>query len=182
MASGDKLQQVTNLSSPIWERQHYEKPKPYAYFELFRDMGPHRTMRALAEEIGLSHDYIREVSIRWRWPERIRAWDDHIAAIKIREVEDASATMANRQARLGMMLQDKAITALAVVDLEKPTVRDVVALADAGVKIERTARGEVMADTGSITMVFPTLPKWAKTSQFIQTKEVEQLTEGEAAV
>lgn len=166
----EKVAEVVNLRSPLWEKQANESYKAYQRFILYRDLGSERTYKAVAEEIQVTSEHICDLSSRWRWKERIAAWDKHLAEIRDKAIEDASKTMASRQAKLGMLLQDKAVVALESLawDVDNPpTAKDVVSLADAGVKIERLARGEKTEDTGGVTINLPMLPTWAKASKYV---------------
>lgn len=164
------VQPITNLKQPIWEKQPNESFTVFAQFQLYRDAGPNRTQRMVAAEVDRSEDQISENAIRWRWRERAEAWDKNLDAIKTKAVEDAARTMATRQAKLGMILQDKAVAALEVlkIDEDTVTVKDVVQLADAGVKIERLARGEQVAEAPAVIVQLPSIPGWAKSSPFIK--------------
>lgn len=158
---------VTNLANPVWEQQHNEHPTTFDQFTLYRDMGPSRTQVAVAREVNVSTDKISDKATRWRWVERALAWDKHLDRLKVAEIELQAKSMGARQAKIGMMLQDKAEAALAMVDLSEPTVRDVVMLAEAGVKIERQARGEKTEETQQVIIQLPSVPSWAQGSSVI---------------
>jgi hypothetical protein len=79
-----------------WERQEGETAKGFEAFELFRRLGPARTVQAAWEqywqrpgnrrrtggkEAGVPHGYFRAWSSRWRWHERAAAWDEEVAAL-----------------------------------------------------------------------------------------------------
>jgi len=79
-----------------WERQQGETAKGFAAFDLFRRLGPGRTVQAAWEqywqrpgnrrrtgdkEAGVPHGYFRAWSSRWRWHERAAAWDEEVAAM-----------------------------------------------------------------------------------------------------
>jgi hypothetical protein len=119
---------------------------------------------------------MKEVATRWRWDERVIAYENHLDEEKVKEFETAGRTMARRQARLGMLLQEKAEGALEqlVYDSDNaPTAKDIATLADIGVKIERQARGEQQDDGKTIQIVLPCIPDWAKGSQFVKSTSPE---------
>jgi hypothetical protein len=163
------IKPVTNLTKPIWEPQPNESFKLFGRFQLFRDLGANRTQRQVAAEVGITEDQISDAAVRWRWRERAEAYDKHLDEIKVKAVEDAARTMAVRQAKLGMILQDKATAALETLDLSEASVKDVVQLADTGVKIERLARGEQTAEAPSVTIQLTSIPGWAKNSPFLRS-------------
>lgn len=164
---------VTNftIGRPIWDQQHNEPGKYYSLFQLFRDLGPERTQSAVAREAGKDRNHINDIAKRWRWEERATAWDAHLVELRNKEIEDAAKSMGRRQAKLGMMLQDRAVDALALVDLSEPSVKDVVQLAEAGVKIERLARGEKVEEDRTVILQLPSLPSWAQSSKYVVASE-----------
>lgn len=162
---------VTNLRAPIWEKQNHESFPSFARFQLYRDVGSGRQFTLIAAEVGVKPKAIEEMGCRWRWKERAEAWDKHLDDLRVKAIEDAASTMASRQAKLGMILQDKAIVALENIQLKDVTPRDAVALAESGVKIERLARGEKVDEPQTIVIQLPVLPGWARGSKFVQQIE-----------
>ncbi len=79
-----------------WEREEGETAKGFEAFELFRRLGPSRTVqgaweqyfnrpgnrrKAGGKQAGLAQGYFRAWSSRWRWHERAAAWDEEVAAM-----------------------------------------------------------------------------------------------------
>jgi len=79
-----------------WAREAGETAKAFDAFELFRRLGPDRTVQGAWEQYwnrpgnrrkagekqaGLAHGYFRAWSSRHRWHERAVAWDDELAAL-----------------------------------------------------------------------------------------------------
>jgi len=79
-----------------WDRQEGETDTAYQAFELFRRLGPDRTVqgaweqywnrpgnrrRAGGKQAGMAHGYFRAWSSGWRWHERALAWDEEVAAL-----------------------------------------------------------------------------------------------------
>jgi hypothetical protein len=165
---------IDTLVKGEWEIQLHarESSRLYGYFTLFRDLGPTRTIVQVAAEVGTSEDQMYKYSRKFRWVERAKLWDLHLESEKIQAIEAANRTMASRQAKLGMMLQDKAADAMSQLswNADRPvTAKDVVALADVGVKIERLARGENTAESNNIIIQLPSVPGWASKSRFAKS-------------
>lgn len=86
-----------------WDRQPTETSKAYEAFCLYRDMGPQRTVRAVAEELNKSQAIIGRWSSAYDWPERTRAWD----SMPGRKTEEAYEEMARDIAAQHKRLADK---------------------------------------------------------------------------
>jgi hypothetical protein len=84
-----------------WERQEGESAKAFSAFEIYRRLGPARTVaEAWRQYWSLSgaHNageapprvmpYFSQWAVQWRWQERALAWDDDLAARARDEEED----------------------------------------------------------------------------------------------
>ena len=92
-----------------WQRMPYERTLWYSRFEIFRSLGPGRTLedawRALEVKTA-QHPSWRwyEVSKEFRWRERAEAWDEYyIEQVRIEELE------AERNARIEARLNRRAL-------------------------------------------------------------------------
>ncbi len=66
-----------------WERQQGESDKAYAAFTMYRDMGPERSHRAVAEAIyGVQAKYSVRTVHEWS---RRHGWVDRVAALEARD-------------------------------------------------------------------------------------------------
>ena len=79
-----------------WEREAGETDTAYQAFELFRRLGPDRTVQAAWEQyffrpgtrrergtkgVSPAPGYFKRWSARWDWHQRAVAWDDEVAAL-----------------------------------------------------------------------------------------------------
>jgi hypothetical protein len=79
-----------------WDRQPGETDSAYQAFELFRRLGPDRTVqgaweqywarpgnrrKAGGKQAGMAHGYFRAWSSRHCWHQRAVAWDEEVAAL-----------------------------------------------------------------------------------------------------
>jgi len=132
-----------------------------AFFALYHELGPNRSLELLHKKVaalGLTNYSVKTLK-RWsadfRWQSRIAVFD---AAYREAQDKDAAARidkMNERQAGLGRSLQVIAQSGIKhitdeVVDPATNTLKgkeipyqDITRLADAGIKIERLASGEV---------------------------------------
>jgi hypothetical protein len=133
-----------------WDRRPGESPKAYAAFLKYRDMGPYkRSLRALGARESSTEVVHIALAARWSrendWVDRAGSWDDYLAyQAQVAQVEEVHA-MRRRHAALGFTLIDTVIERAKLINIEKLTVRDMLAMAQLAVQIERQARGEVTA-------------------------------------
>jgi dihydroneopterin aldolase len=137
-----------------WDRQHYETPGNWACFNIYRDLGPTRTIAATAAAMGRGVDYLKELSVKFNWRERAAAWDDYLALVAREETIAVTREMAREHVALGLLMRrkaTKAIRSLKAADLAELAVKKpeaIIRMAEGGVKIEREARG-LAADEGT---------------------------------
>lgn len=133
-----------------WERQPCDSPEGFAVLQEYIALPPPRTVRALGRgHPGFDRDRWERTAVACGWDVRARAWDDHIAALRMATVEAVTISMAERHAELGRSFQRVAKKDLkkleAIVDREDghPTMqpREIVRYAEAGTRIEREAAG-----------------------------------------
>lgn len=88
-----------------WERARGESERAYNYFVKYRDQGSKRSLRSLAQQEGLSFRQLGKHSSKWRWKERVAAWQDELDRIRreatIKEVQE----MTKRHSQQSMMFQ-----------------------------------------------------------------------------
>ena len=148
-----------------WDKQPHEQSRPFGMFVVYRDMGPARTLVAVAEQFGLANQTVRGYSMKWRWPERVSAWDRYIDQIKQQEMRVETVEIAKQHAAfaakmLGMAAKrldkfDKADTPFTPTEVRQ-WVTDAVDLhrLALGMPTETTGIGGV-ADDGKLTQELP---------------------------
>lgn len=98
-----------------WDRRDKESDPAWAAFQTYRDMGPQRSIRKVADALGKSGTLIGQWSSRHDWPNRVKAferwmdqetvgvWTEQLRAL----VEDATsvirAFVSKTSARLAIM-------------------------------------------------------------------------------
>lgn len=141
-----------------WDRQN-ETEKAWEAFVLYRDMGMDRTLQKLSEVTSKDRNWLAQWKVRYKWEERVSAYDTHLDQLKRHAAEDEIVAIAKKQARLGESMQGLAamgIGKLAIRNKEtgemfltrELTGQEISALAKNGVDIQRKARG--MKDDASI--------------------------------
>lgn len=144
-----------------WEMQPEETMQSYNAFCVYRDMGMRRSLRAgaaryyapddgselpeQAERKGASRAQVVQFekwSSRYRWSARCASYDLHLDSMRRVETEAAIVEMADRHARMALLMLHRAIEGLNVLDGEELSARELALLADTAVKIERLSRGQ----------------------------------------
>ncbi len=143
-----------------FERQPKESSPAFEAFALYRDMGPSRSLDAVAQKCTKCVSLIRRWSRRWFWVERARSYDIALDS-KARKRSEQEAIrqremMFRRHAEQSRSLQDMASTILGEFhrrlggeSIEKLQGRDLLRLVemlpktvDVAQRLERLAVGE----------------------------------------
>lgn len=65
-----------------WERQDGESETVSGYFAAYMGQPRPRSLERLATTLGLSYQYIRDLSSEWRWADRVAAWDAEVDRVE----------------------------------------------------------------------------------------------------
>lgn len=142
-----------------WEPQKGESMPAYQAFAEYRDMGEDRSLRAVAQRLDKSLTVIGRWSSRWNWPDRVKEYAGYMDSLEQKAREKAltkkAEDWATKELEMAALLYDKAKAMLAfplaqqktkdgltIVEPARWGMRDAAAIAEAGVKMERLARGE----------------------------------------
>ncbi|MEJ7615824.1 MAG: hypothetical protein WKF30_02360 [Pyrinomonadaceae bacterium] len=141
---------MTGTQSKAWDRWPREPPKAWAAFVAYRDQAETRSFAKTRESLGKRSGYERVIeawSSRWRWVQRAAAWDAEQDRIKRAAHEQATVEMGYRQAKAGLLLQNRGLTKLVNAPPDAMSVRDALMCIVEGSKLERLARGEATERT-----------------------------------
>jgi hypothetical protein len=125
-----------------FERQRGESGQAFGAFAAYRDLGPTRTVRRVAQELSKSVTLISRWSSKWRWVERVIAWDNRVDAEAREAVLAEVRAMHTRHAAAGRLALEKVMEALEQMEPATMTPRDIARVGDVFVRMERFARGE----------------------------------------
>jgi len=144
-----------SLDREVWDRQPRETTPAWQTFIHYRDMEP-RSLRKVAETLGKTLSVIAHWSQRWRWQERVIAWDNHLNSVYQAEREKGQKEMAENHIKLSKGIQAKVAQRLRTLRPEDMSAGDLARLLDVAVKIApdfservrsgRTAAVQVLAD------------------------------------
>lgn len=132
----------------LWDRQPGEGPTPYRQFVAYRDQGPQRTVKKVAEDLKRGPAYMAQVAWANRWVERALAWDvEQDKAVRARIVQQRADMVETHVAIARRMLQT-VVGRLRDIDPSTLSARDLVYWVDVAVKVERLALGEPTENHG----------------------------------
>lgn len=144
-----------------WERQPDEPDRAFASFVAYRDQpSGTRTVANAAKSRGRSTSTLWEMAQKWKWRERVVAWDMENDRVARRQREEAQAAANQRHAAAGGTAVGKALTRLVgrgeegepgfipALDEADLDAQDVARLLRVGVAVERLALGLATSLTG----------------------------------
>lgn len=138
---------------PIYMKQPFESDLEYQRFRQYLDLpAGERTMTRTAEILGTTRNTVANWAAEMRWIERAKAFQeeaDRHAAIRLQE---RAIHARVEQADLGQSMRQKAAEGLALALADDLEVKDIVALATAGTKIERDALQLVNKTEAEVTV------------------------------
>jgi hypothetical protein len=149
---------VSELSD-AWDQLPGETARAHAGFAVYRNLPPKsRSLDRAASifygtEVGVDvggtsgkRRQFERWSARWAWTQRVAEWQAHLDRASTVTTADEVALMARRHWELGRAMVGKAAEFVDALDPTTLTATQAVALADAGVRIERLARGDPVGD------------------------------------
>jgi hypothetical protein len=125
----------------VWERQPGESIKRFSQFVTYRDAGLTRTLANTAKTLTLSAPYVRAVSLRFRWPERVAAFDrEHDRAFLAKMATDRKKA-AQLHVALGTALFSKVRERLNTLQVNTLTPTEMTRLAEVALKLQQSGLG-----------------------------------------
>lgn len=142
-----------------WERQPDESERMYARFRTYLEQGRTRTLTQTAEILtatgdteGLRGVYIRELSAKFLWSQRVGAYDREQDRVERERLIEQRRDMIKRHRAISNDLSAKAKDALSKLTVEKITALDMIRMFRLAAQIEATALGmpfDTIAVTGA---------------------------------
>lgn len=91
---------MTTGAPDPWERQPGESSRAYEAFLVYRDMGPRRSQRAVAEKVAKSRQLIGRWNAENKWVERVRQFEIHEDRILAEERKERRREIGRRHDKL----------------------------------------------------------------------------------
>ena len=102
-----------------WDRQTDESSIAFEAFQIFRDLGPSRSLTAAHKALGRRrYATLRDWRQRFRWDDRIMAWEMHLDRDRQREVEERRRKTDEDIAEIGRSMLEKVKQRMLLLDAE----------------------------------------------------------------
>ena len=145
MANGQK-----RIETNSWEQQPGESARAFEAFAVYRDMGPERSVRRVAQQLGKSGALISRWSSAHNWVERARAYDRELdQQARAQAVRDVRG-MTDRHIQIAMRLQEKALEALERLDVKALTPKMQLEFLTKATELERLNRISAAGMDGTV--------------------------------
>lgn len=126
-----------------WAPQKGETSAGFQAFAAYRDQSPSkRSIAATARALGRDASVLRALSAKFNWVDRALAFDAWLDARAVEELARGRTLMRQEHAEVAVMARGKIMARLKKLDPDEMSVRDLAAMLDLSVKLERQARGE----------------------------------------
>lgn len=122
-----------------WERQRGESARAYDAFEHYRDYGPERTLKVTAAAKKKAIRLIERWSSDHHWASRVLAYDQYTSKIKLAQRRRKIEKAQDKAYLAGERLVDRALDALAEVDVDDLSTDQIMKWLDTGAKLQRQA-------------------------------------------
>jgi len=90
--------QSENKAAQPWEQLDHESGKMYRLAKAFFELGPERSLKALAKVTGLKQTTLCQYASRFKWSQRARAYDRHYYQIEQKQKEQVLSEVARDDA------------------------------------------------------------------------------------
>lgn len=118
-----------------------ETAKAFQAFEVYRDLGPDRSLVRLSQAHGKSIATVTEWSTRHDWQARVRAFDEFVAARAADKAVESAASIRARQAKHAQAMQLRAMQKFAASGPEDMSVAEATRAFQVGAEVERKVMG-----------------------------------------
>ena len=125
-----------------WEQQPGESPKAFEAFNKYLLMGTERSLQKVAYELKKSTTMMAKWSSRWKWVERVAAWDIEQERIVRNEQAADIRKMRKRHANLATSMLAKVSKKILKMPEDDLTPQDIKAWVEVASKLERLSRGD----------------------------------------
>jgi len=124
-----------------WDQRPNEPNGAYRKFAYYRDLGPTRSQKKVAEHFDVKLNTVYELSSNHKWMYRAAAYDREQERIDQEWIQDERRKAGTRHIRQAQSLQSKWIQRLQQLDPAELDVKDVIKYAEIATKLERQALG-----------------------------------------
>jgi hypothetical protein len=127
-----------------WERQPGESGRAFAAFVAYRDTGDSRSYTGVAQTLHKSRTLVARWGTRWRWQNRLSAWERNLEYERQVAHRKAVIEMNERHLTIAQQCQQKILGKLRSIgeqEINNLSVGDLAKLLAISVAVERSALG-----------------------------------------
>lgn len=128
----------------LWDQYEKETSKAFSVFLVYRDLGLRRSCNAVATKLKMNTSSVLELSKRYRWQERVRAWDAFLdQETQLNQINEIKE-MKKRQINLALRAQEAAFNGIKRLINSKAIFKpdSLSKLIDTSCRLERLNRDE----------------------------------------
>jgi hypothetical protein len=146
-----------------WEQQPQESDLHYSYFNTYKDIPtPTRTVKKATEILNnngkmIGHDHLLNISAKYKWQDRVSAWDKHMSQLTISSKEMNVQRMNDKHFNVGKECIDSLMGDLndpellnVPVDKRAYVKQALIRGMEGAVRIQRLALGESTSNTRQV--------------------------------
>jgi hypothetical protein len=125
----------------LWERQKGESRQAFSAFDGYLRMAyegderQHRSLRRLSEARGHDSSLFGRWSIKWRWVERVGAWDRHLDSLARTRLEDMVLELHRKRLSTARQMVNVVSDGMETLKGEELSVPSLTKLSDSSVKL-----------------------------------------------
>ncbi|WP_405803365.1 hypothetical protein [Streptomyces sp. NBC_01187] len=131
-----------------WERQGGESAQAFEAFAVYRDLGPARSITAVARQLDKSRALLGRWSRQFAWVMRATAYDREQDRLFLGEQAQTRRDIARRHAKLAQAVQSKAVARLQALEPRELSPSDLLRYIQVAAEIERRAVGDAPLSVG----------------------------------
>jgi hypothetical protein len=127
-----------------WERQPGESGRAFAAFVAYRETGDSRSYTGVAQKLNKSRTLVARWGARWRWQDRLSAWERNLEYERQVAHRKAIIEMNERHLTIARQCQEKILGRLRSIgeqEINDLSVGDLAKLLAISVAVERSALG-----------------------------------------
>lgn len=168
---------VAELTSPAWERQPAEPDRAWEAFVVYRDAGNARSIPRAAQTLSKSIPVLKPWSTRWRWGERVHAYDRHMDAIALEAREQATREAVTKMVERHAMHSEALLRGL--VAPTEALLRRIAEMGGDDRAFRNVPAGQLAALVSSAARAYPLVAKLERMSRGLnETEEGHKVTVG----